>query len=253
MARLKRNRVYQFVQLMKFKSANRRKTNYQCPIRDYYGPFKTLYSTTGARRDANCPRCGSLERHRLQKIVLDKLSASHTLSNMKLLRVAPESYFIPYFQKRAEQYVSMDLNMDRVSVKADILRLPFENAVFDVVFASHVLEHIQNDRGALSEIKRVLTDRGIAILPVPIVAEKTIEYPEPNPLEAGHVRAPGPDYFERFNEFFSRVELYSSEDVSPEYQPFIFEKREHWPTDHLPWRKPMPGEKHIDFVPVCYA
>jgi len=39
----------------------------------------------------------------------------------------------------------------------------------------------------------VVQMNGIAILPVPLVCEKTLEYPEPNPYEAYHVRAPGMD------------------------------------------------------------
>jgi SAM-dependent methyltransferase len=194
-----------------------------------------------------------MERHRLQKIVLDKLSASYDFSKMKLLHFAPETYFRQYFQEQAEDYVSTDLHMDKVTINADILRLPFKDSVFNLVFASHVLEHVKMDHTALSEIKRVLTDQGIAILPVPVVAEKTIEYPVPNSFEAGHIRAPGPDYFHRFNKYFSHVELYSSEDFSPVYQTFIFEKRDQWPTEQMPLRRPMTGAKHNDFVPVCFV
>jgi SAM-dependent methyltransferase len=45
--------------------------------------------------------------------------------------------------------------------------LPFKDAVFDVVMASDVLEHIHNDVAAAAEIARVLRPRGIAIITVP--------------------------------------------------------------------------------------
>jgi hypothetical protein len=51
------------------------------------------------------------------------------------------------------------------------------------VFASHVLEHIPDDGLAIREIRRILVPDGIAILPVPLVSLKTIEYAEPNPLK----------------------------------------------------------------------
>jgi ubiquinone/menaquinone biosynthesis C-methylase UbiE len=81
---------------------------------------------------------------------------------------------------------------------------------FDCVYASHVLEHIKEDDRALSEIKRVLTPSGIAVLPVPIVSATTIEYPKA--YEFGHVRSLGDDYFEKYEKFFTKVKTFSSND-----------------------------------------
>jgi SAM-dependent methyltransferase len=46
-------------------------------------------------------------------------------------------------------------------------QLPFRPAVFDAVVASDVLEHIEDDRGAVSEIARVLRPGGVAVISVP--------------------------------------------------------------------------------------
>lgn len=46
-------------------------------------------------------------------------------------------------------------------------KLPFRQAAFDAVLASDVLEHIENDVEALSEIARVLRPCGVAIVSVP--------------------------------------------------------------------------------------
>ncbi|HTV42210.1 MAG TPA: class I SAM-dependent methyltransferase [Candidatus Sulfotelmatobacter sp.] len=143
--------------------------------------------------------------------------------------------------------------MKDVNHRVDIQNLPFENGTYDFVFASHVLEHIPNDRKALLEIRRILKPNGIAILPVPIVCEKTIEYSEPNPNEGYHVRAPGLDYFERYERYFDRVKIRSSDSLPEKYQTFIYEDRTQWPSRACPLRPAMPGEKHPDFVPVCHA
>jgi ubiquinone/menaquinone biosynthesis C-methylase UbiE len=45
--------------------------------------------------------------------------------------------------------------------------LPFENDEFDVVFSSHVLEHVNNEQKSLQEMKRVLKDDGILIIGMP--------------------------------------------------------------------------------------
>ncbi len=45
--------------------------------------------------------------------------------------------------------------------------LPFEDHTFDVVFSSHVLEHVENEIRSLKEMKRVLKDDGILIIGMP--------------------------------------------------------------------------------------
>lgn len=113
------------------------------------------------------------------------------------------------------------------------------------------LEHIDDDQKALSEIRRVLKPHGIAVLPVPIVSVKTIEYEQPNPHECGHVRSPGQDYFERYAQHFSTVDVMSSRDFPEEYQLYSYEDRTLWPTEQMPLREAMAGERHPDYVPIC--
>jgi SAM-dependent methyltransferase len=129
--------------------------------------------------------------------------------------------------------------------------LPFANGSYDVVYASHVLEHIKDDALAIAEIRRILRPNGIAILPVPIVGGRTVEYDEPNSAEHGHVRAPGLDYYDRYRKVFSEVKVFSSEEFDPGYQVFVYEDRSHWPTPEMPLRLPSDGVRHADFVPVC--
>jgi uncharacterized protein (TIGR00255 family) len=49
-----------------------------------------------------------------------------------------------------------------VDVRADLYALPFGDAEYDAVFASHVFEHIQNDGAAIAEVRRVLKVGGSA-------------------------------------------------------------------------------------------
>ena len=51
--------------------------------------------------------------------------------------------------------------------RANGLRLPFRNGAFDVVIASDVLEHIEDDSAALGEMARVLKPGGSMIISVP--------------------------------------------------------------------------------------
>lgn len=172
---------------------------------------------------------------------------------MKMLHVAPEPFFRSFFVGRFGSYETADLDMKGVDYHVDLQNTPFRDATYDFIFASHVLEHIPDDRKAIGEIRRILKPGGIAILPVPVVCEKTIEYPAANPSEAYHVRAPGLDYHERFRPYFSRVETRTSESLPEKFQPFIYENRTVWPTKECPMRPPMGGARHIDVVPICYA
>lgn len=65
--------------------------------------------------------------------------------------------------------------------------IPFEDSRFDIVIASHVLEHVRDDRALLLEIRRVLADRGIAVALIPI----NERYDDPN-----HVRRYTPQGFQ---------------------------------------------------------
>ena len=50
---------------------------------------------------------------------------------------------------------------------ADVLNYPTVDDSFDLIFFNHVLEHIDDDIGALSEVHRILKPRGLLILGVP--------------------------------------------------------------------------------------
>ena len=121
------------------------------------------------------------------------------------------------------------------------------------MFASHVLEHIKDDHRALSVIRRILKVGGIAVLPVSIVGLETIEYDEPNPDECGLVREPGPGYFECYARYFSKIDIYKSSEFGEEYQLYNYADKSVWPTEQMPLRRPILGESHLDYVPVCIA
>ena len=76
-----------------------------------------------------------------------------------------------------------------------------------MVFASHVLEYVKNDKQAIKEIKRVLRPGGLAFLPVPMLHDKTIDFDE-RPPDKRIIRETGIDYFDRYREIFSEVKIY---------------------------------------------
>jgi SAM-dependent methyltransferase len=222
---------------------------FSCPICNYQGPFLNV-----RRRQDACPKCGAVERHRLQFLVVQKLCKSYNISQMSILHVAPETFFRSRFEKQFLKYIPIDISKRKINdYQADLRNLPFKGNTFNFVFASHVLEHIQDDEKAITEIKRVLKPEGIAILQIPIISKKTIEYSYPNPYESDHVRAPGLDYFEKYKKYFRKVIVFSSKDFPEKYQLHIYEDRSGFPNNKAPLREPIEGEKHDDFVPVCFV
>src|SRR5579863_6361463 len=51
--------------------------------------------------------------------------------------------------------------------KGDICAMPFADASFDLVLATDVIEHVDDDRRAVAEIARVLRSDGVALVTVP--------------------------------------------------------------------------------------
>ena len=77
------------------------------------------------------------------------------------------------------------------AVRADLRLLPFPDASFDRVIASEVLEHIPDDRAALSEIARVLKPGGAVAVTVPRWLPERVCWAlsdEYHANEGGHVR-----------------------------------------------------------------
>jgi ubiquinone/menaquinone biosynthesis C-methylase UbiE len=62
---------------------------------------------------------------------------------------------------------SKDFQSEFNIVKGDATELPYPNNSFDVVYSSHVLEHIRDEAKALREMRRVVKGDGVIIIGVP--------------------------------------------------------------------------------------
>lgn len=227
---------------------------FDCPICERRLRFTPVLSTTGLRRYARCPRCGSLERHRLQAFVLSSTVLPAFAGRApRVLHMAPERAIRELLEPFAGRYVTADFAMPDVDLRLDLRATGLPDASFDIVYASHVLEHIDRDREALGEIRRILAPGGLAVLPVPLVGPTTVEYRTANPLEAFHVRAPGYDYYDRYRAFFDRVDVVTSDDAPQSAQTYVYENRAKFPTRAMPDRVPSPGRRHLDAVPLCWV
>ena len=129
------------------------------------------------RQNALCPRCGSLERHRLLWLYFRDRTNLFT-DRLRLLHFAPERIFETVFKSLDNlDYITADLYSDSAMVKMDITDITYEDDSFDAIICSHVLEHIMDDRKAMREMLRVLKPGGWAIIMVPISRDVTFEDP----------------------------------------------------------------------------
>lgn len=73
-------------------------------------------------------------------------------------------------------------------------RLPFADASFDFVYASHVVEHVPNPRGFLREMKRVA--RGAVYIEVPCELHARTSWAKlQSTLDIGHINSYTPETF----------------------------------------------------------
>ncbi len=159
----------------------------------------------------------------------------------KMLHIAPELCFMDRFENLENlDYITADIESPLAKVKMDIHDIPFEENTFDVIFCNHVLEHVDDDLKALSEMKRVLKPGGWAILQVPFfppLPETTYEdssITDPREREEvfgqdDHVRLYGEDYANRLRS--SGLEVVE-EDFINEIDPEI-RKRHALPEDEI--------------------
>lgn len=177
------------------------------------------------------PSTLSLERHRLLWLYLQN-ETSFFDKPLKVLHMAPEQCFLSIFKKMENlDYTTADLYSPIVDVKADILDLPFDDNLFDVVLCNHVLEHIVDDTKAMSELYRVLKPGGLGIFQIPQNIELDVSFEDPSitsPEERAkhfgqydHVRVYGKDYFDRLRKAGFKVE---EVDYSLKLSPDLVEK-----------------------------
>ena len=189
------------------------KQRFHCVICNYRGPFinKRARKKVRSRLNAKCPRCSAVERHQFQWQVLQEVFPEHRRQDLSVLHMAPEPCIADRLKVQVGAYLTAGLNRTNVDIQLDIRTLPFAAERFDLVLSSHVLQYVEDDVAGIKEVARVLKPGGIALLPVPLLHQRTRR---PNILDAElkMPHEPGPDYYERYRPYFEEVTLYSAAD-----------------------------------------
>jgi len=123
-------------------------------------------------------------------------------------------------------------------LRFDVQKIPIEDNTYDSIFCNHVLEHVDSDHQAMSELCRILKPGGLAIMQVPLDPdyEKTDEDPSiKDPAERerrfrqyDHVRLYGQDYPDRLKAAGFKVTVFDAQKELPEgfFEKYALPKRE---------------------------
>jgi SAM-dependent methyltransferase len=168
------HRLRYWITVIREGEGRQRKT---CPACGYYGGFKAFGHPP--RYNAECPNCGSLERHRLLCLAFERLGLLSEGKDKKLLHFAPEAIVGKMVSKYGVVYLTADLRPGFATLTLNMEKIDLPDSSIDVVMANHVLEHV-DDRAALAEIHRILTPGGRLIATVPLIEGwmHTYENPE---------------------------------------------------------------------------
>lgn len=191
----------------------------ECPC---CGSHFKSFATFGVPRRPNawCPKCESLERHRLLWKFLQEKTNLYT-ADLKVLHIAPETVFFKFLKKLknidyypADKFPSV---YPKGTHHIDLLNINFSDNTFDTIICNHVFQYIEEDRKAMAELYRVLKPGGWAILQVPVNKDLAKTYEDATIMDpkkreqafglAEHVRFYGLDYKERLTEAGFKVHI----------------------------------------------
>jgi len=183
------------------------------------------------RLNARCPRCGSLERHRLVILYLQK--NPHLLTSRDVLHFAAEDTVRKYVAGRAGRYTAGDLNPADGDLRLNIEAIDLPDNSVDTVICSHILEHV-DDHAALKEIFRILRPGGTALLLFPLIEGWETTFEDPSIVapeerlrffgQEDHVRFFGRDVRDRISNMGFKLSEFTA--VEPDIQEYGLKRGE---------------------------
>ncbi|MCJ8153121.1 class I SAM-dependent methyltransferase [Chryseobacterium sp. SSA4.19] len=113
-----------------------------------------------------CPVCGSLPRTRR---LYNMLQEEFLKPNMSFLDFSPSRMLYRKWKSKKDiSYFPTDFENEFLSdYHYDITNIQTEGETFDLIVCYHILEHIADDRKAMSELYRVLKKGGTALIQTP--------------------------------------------------------------------------------------
>ncbi len=169
----------------------------QCPIcgGTEFGPGPKGRSAPNGKAP-RCTHCLSLERHRIFRIMFDRLGPEN-FTDWKAIQFSPDPTVEP------DWFAQHELSVYGEPGGLDIQAIDKPAAAYDLVICSHVLEHVADDSKALHELLRIAKPEGLLYLafPDPFRQAMTRDWGFPKPEKHGHWRVYGADVVDRFKAY----------------------------------------------------
>jgi SAM-dependent methyltransferase len=191
------------------------------------------------RKNAWCPNCQGLERHRLLWMYFENKTNIYK-QPLKVLHIAPEDIFFNHFSKQKNiDYHPVDIYphlYPRGTKYFDLLNPETNIGTFDVIICNHVFQYIEDDKKAMANIYALMKPGGWGIMQVPINGKNPKTYEDPSitdPMERlkafglkEHVRYYGLDYADRLRSagFTVKADDYTAEFTDAENYKYGFWK-----------------------------
>jgi SAM-dependent methyltransferase len=155
-----------------------------------------------------CPICDSRSRHRGLALLVPKIIGAFTIPK-RVLHFAPEAVLSKIFLAMPNvEYRTTDLFVKDVDYPGEnIEKLSFRDGAFDIALCNHVLEHVASDETAMSELARILTTNGVAVITIPGDWNRKSTITFANTDFNGHHRDYGMEVVGRFQNYFRTVEV----------------------------------------------
>lgn len=173
----------------------------ECPCCGWKGHRFLDYVEAGYRVSrAACPECDSHSRHRALFLWLTNEYSLKTKKGRALV-FAPERALAPLWNSARElRTIRTDIEATRgVNVLADVMQLPFADESVSLIWCHHVLEQVTDDRIAMRELRRVLSEtEGELLISAGLSGlDQTQELGAANKLLSGNRRLYGNDFGQR--------------------------------------------------------
>lgn len=116
--------------------------------------------------DLLCPKCGSLSRDRR---LWQLENSGYIKEGIKMLDFSPSRSLARRLKKvKGMEYISTDLSGNFIADhQYDITNIALPDQSIDLISCYHILEHIDNDKKAMTELYRVLKNNGYALVQTP--------------------------------------------------------------------------------------
>ena len=202
----------------------------ECPVCGCRRRKFLPYGYVTSRENALCPRCLSLERHRLIWLWLEA-NTDLTTRPQRMLHIAPEVALMRKFKQtyRSNEslYVTADLESPLATMHFDVQQIPLADEQFDIIICNHLLEHVESDHKALAELYRVMRYGGWGIILSPMDESRATTFEDDTITDEAertrifdqydHRRIYGRDYADRLRSAGFEVEVIDyAQKISPE-------------------------------------